>query len=135
MTGMRLRTFFLSAAMSCIVAPVGAQTREQMRAAADYSANHNGHAVLVLIDGKIVFERYDNGHTADEPHNLYSGTKTFWGPVIAAMIEDGLVTSLDEPVARTITEWMGDARKGRITIRHLLDLNAGLVQDIWNLQG
>jgi CubicO group peptidase (beta-lactamase class C family) len=131
---MKRCTALLAAAVA-FAAPASAQTREQLRAAADYSASHNGHAVLVQVDGKIVFERYDNGHSADKPHNLYSGTKTFWGPVIAALIEDGLVTSLDEPVAGTNTEWKADARKSRITIRHLLDLNAGLAQDIRNLQG
>jgi CubicO group peptidase (beta-lactamase class C family) len=118
-----------------MVSVASAQTGQQLRAAADYSASHNGHAVLVLVDGKIVFERYQNGFTAEQPHNLYSGTKTFWGPVLAAMIEDGLLTSLDEPVSQTISEWKSDARKNRITIRQLTDLNAGLVQDIQSLQG
>jgi CubicO group peptidase (beta-lactamase class C family) len=131
---MTVHTALLAAATVILAAPAWAQTPEQFRASADYSARHNGHAVLVMVDGKIVFERYDNGHSADQPHNLYSGTKTFWGPVVAALIEDGLVTSLDEPVSRTITEWRSDARKSRITIRNLLDLNAGLAQDIQNLQ-
>lgn len=112
-----------------------AQTEPQYRAAAEYSERNNGQAVLVMVAGKIVFEQYQNGHSAEQPHNLYSGTKTFWGPVLAALIEDGLLTSLDEPVSRTITEWKSDARKSRITIRQLTDLNAGLVQDIRNLQG
>jgi len=30
-------------------------------AAADYSARLGGRAVLVMVDGEIVFERYDNG--------------------------------------------------------------------------
>ena len=123
------------ALLLCAVSATNAQTEQQLRAAADYSASHNGHAVLVMVDGKVVFETYQNGHTAERPHNLYSGTKTFWGPVLAALIEDGLVSSLDEPVSQTISEWKSDQRKRRITIRQLMELNAGLVQDVRNLQG
>jgi CubicO group peptidase (beta-lactamase class C family) len=112
-----------------------AQPLLHFQLAADYSARGSGHAVLVMVDGKVVFERYDNGWTADKPHNLYSGTKTFWGPAVAAMMEDGLIGSLDEPVSETITEWKSDPRKQRITIKQLLDLTAGLVQDVVNLQG
>src|SRR5262245_15899309 len=132
---MRAQTLFAVAAQFILALSARAQTEQQFRAAADYSARHNGHAVIVMIDGKIVFEQYQNGHTAEQPHNLYSGTKTFWGPVLAALIEDGLVSSLDEPVSNTITEWKSDARKRRITIRNLTELNAGLIQDVRNLQG
>lgn len=104
-------------------------------AAARYAARDNGHAVLVAIDGQVVFERYDNGFTAERPQDLHSGTKSFWGPAIAAMIEDGFVASLEESVSQTLVEWQSDARKRRITIRHLLDLTAGLAQDVRSLQG
>src|SRR6185436_2487253 len=76
-----------------------------------------------------------NGYQADQPHELQSGTKTFWGPAVVAMIEDGLIESLDEPVSRSITEWRSDPRRSRITIRHLVDLIAGLPQDVARLQG
>jgi CubicO group peptidase (beta-lactamase class C family) len=105
------------------------------QAAADYSARESGHAALAALDGQVVFERYDNGFTAERPQDLHSGTKSFWGPAVAAMIEDGLIASLDEPVSQTLVEWRSDARKRRITIRHLLDLTAGLAQDVRSLQG
>jgi len=88
-----------------------------------------------MIDGKIIFERYDNGFGPDTATHLHSATKGFWGPVIAAMIEDGLVESFDELASKTLNEWKDHRRKSRITIRHLLSLNAGLAQDVVNLQG
>jgi CubicO group peptidase (beta-lactamase class C family) len=103
--------------------------------AADYSALNNGRAVLVMLDGKIVFERYDNGFGADTATHLHSATKGFWGPVIAAMIEDKLITSFDELASTTLPEWKDDPRKRTITLRHLLTLSAGLEQDVANLQG
>ena len=103
--------------------------------AADYSARNGGRAVLVMVDGKTEFERYDNGFGRDTATHLRSATKGFWGPVIAAMIDDGLIESFDEPATKTLPEWKGDPRKSRITLRHLLSLNAGLMQDVENLQG
>ncbi len=103
--------------------------------AADYSARNGGRAVLVMVAGKTVFERYDNGSGPDTATHLHSATKGFWGPVIAAMIEDGLIESYDELASRTLPEWKTPTRKSRITLRHLLSLNAGLVQDVTNLQG
>ena len=112
-----------------------APSAENYKKAADYSAQSGGRAVLVLVDGKTVFERYDNGSTADTATHLHSATKGFWGPVIAAMIEDKLIESYDELASKTLPEWKGDPRKSRITLRHLLTLSAGLEQDITNLQG
>ena len=103
--------------------------------AADYSAKNGGRAVLVMVGGKTAFERYDNGFGPDTATHLHSATKGFWGPVIAAMIEDGLVGSFDELASKTLPEWKEHPRKGRITLRHLLTLSAGLVQDVENLQG
>src|SRR5688500_17774915 len=68
-------------------------SRQQFTAAADYSARNFGAAVLVMQHGKILFERYETPATVTTAIHLHSGTKGFWGPAIAAMIEDGLVTS------------------------------------------
>ena len=107
----------------------------KLGAAADYSARHGGASVLVMQGGGIVFERYEPGCDAATAIHMHSSTKGFWGPVIAAMIEDKLITSFDELAGETLPEWSKDARKKTITLRHLLQLNAGLAQDIRSLQG
>jgi CubicO group peptidase (beta-lactamase class C family) len=136
MLGFRRWALVAALAVGCWPAHVAMSAPTlNFEAAASYAAQDNGHAVLVAIDGQVVFERYQNGFTADQPQDLHSGTKSFWGPALAAMIEDGLVSSLDEPVSETLAEWKSDSRKRRITIRHLLDLTAGLAQDIRRLQG
>ncbi len=104
------------------VEPLAAQGIE---AAAAYSAAHGGHAFLVRQNGKIVHESYANGHAKKEPHRIYSGTKAFWGLTAFAAEKEGLF-SFDERVADTITEWQGDARKSKITVRQLLDFSHGL---------
>ncbi len=100
-------------------------TAESLRAAADYLKGRNGHAMLVYHRDQLVFEEYFNGWSADQPHRLASGTKSFSGAMLAAAVEDGLL-KLDEKVADTITEWKNDQRKSQITIRHLLSLTSGI---------
>lgn len=101
-------------------------TAESLRSAADYLKGRNGHALLVYHRDKLVFEEYFNGWSVDQPHRLASGTKSFSGAMLAAAVEDGLLT-LDEKVADTITEWRDDPRKSQATIRHLLSLTSGIV--------
>ena len=113
----------------------GSLLRADLKPALDYSRQHNGAAVLIMKEGKILLEDYQNGRKVDDANYLASGTKSFWGPVIAAMIEDGLVSSFDERVADTITEWKNDRNKSRITVRHLLNLSSGLRENMRELGG
>lgn len=102
-----------------------AALKARCAAAADYSAAHSGRVLLVMKDGKLVFERADNGWKLDRAHPLASGSKSFVGVVAAAAVQDGLLT-WDELAADTLTEWKDDPKKSRITVRHLLTLSSGL---------
>ena len=93
--------------------------------AADYSARHSGRAMLVQRDGRVVFERYDNGWADHLPHPLASGTKSFTGVMAMMAVQDGLL-GLDELAADALPEWKSDPRKSKITVRHLLTLSSGL---------
>jgi CubicO group peptidase (beta-lactamase class C family) len=111
---------------SLIQAPGQAVTgRMDYQRAADYSARSRGLSLLIMKGGKVVFEEYHNGHAAQTPHMLASGTKSFSGVVAVAAVEDGLL-KLDEKVSNTITEWKADSRKEKITIRQLLSLTSGI---------
>jgi CubicO group peptidase (beta-lactamase class C family) len=97
----------------------------RFRAAAAYSREHAGDAVLVVRGDRTVFEEYQNGYTADVPHHMVSGTKSFACTIAAAAVEDSLL-KLDEPLAGTLPE-LAEDRLGRgITARHLLSLTRGL---------
>lgn len=94
-------------------------------AAAAYAERHSLHALVVAQGSEIVFERYGDGVDGTAPHSLYSGTKSFWGVLAVAAQDDGLL-ALDEPVAATVPSWAADARKSRVTLRHLLQLTSGI---------
>jgi CubicO group peptidase (beta-lactamase class C family) len=112
-----------------------AELQANFRTAADFSEANNGTAMLVMVNGEIVFERHSSPEMADTPHFLASATKSFWGPVAAAMISDGLISSYDELAAETLSEWRGDPRKSKITLRQILSLSSGLANDIAAIQG
>ena len=115
----------IAAAAAALAAGLSAQAYD-FQAAHNYSTQRNGHALVVAIDGQIVYERYDNGWAAGLPHRLASGTKSFNGVLLAMAIEDGLVSSFDELVVQAIPEWATDPNKSQITYRQLISLQSGI---------
>src|SRR5947209_18197905 len=93
--------------------------------AAAYSEKNRGFSMLVMQNGKTVFEHYANGGGADMRCKIFSGTKSFWGIAALCAVRDGLI-KLDDRVANTITEWKNDPRKSQITIRQLLNQTDGI---------
>ncbi|MFM7561474.1 MAG: serine hydrolase domain-containing protein, partial [Planctomycetota bacterium] len=123
-----LPTFFVATCVAFGLAALQAQSIpaiDQCKAAAEYSHSQHGTGVLVMVRGEVVFEDYAPGWTADKPHLLASGTKSFCGVMAACAVHDGLLT-LDEKVAETLTEWKDDPRKSKVTIRQLLSLSSGI---------
>ena len=102
---------------------------DQIRAAAAYSAKYGGTTFVAIQHGKVIYENYPNGGGRDTPHRIYSGTKGFWGLAALAAQEEGLI-DLDEKASNTITEWRGDSRKSRITLRQLLQMTSGLERTV-----
>ena len=93
--------------------------------AAKYSESKRGSAVLVMQNGRTIFEHYANGGAATRRWPIFSGTKSFWGIAALAAVHDGLFR-LDDLVSDTITEWKSDSRKSQITIRQLLSQTDGI---------
>lgn len=93
--------------------------------AAKYSEGKRGVSLLVMQDGRTIFEHYANGGSPRERWPIFSGTKSFWGIAALAAVRDGLF-KFDDPVSDTITEWKSDPRKSQITIRELLNQTDGI---------
>src|SRR5262249_15495979 len=78
--------------------------------AAKHSESRRGSAILVMQNGRTIFEHYANGGSASRRWPIFSGTKSFWGIAALAAVHDGLF-SLEDPVSDTITEWKSNPRK------------------------
>lgn len=76
--------------------------------------------IVILHRGRIVFERYANGMTAQTPHILMSVSKSMLGLLFGALGLDP-----EQPVADVIPEVAATAYRGA-TLRHLLDMRAGV---------
>jgi CubicO group peptidase (beta-lactamase class C family) len=93
--------------------------------AAKYSETRRGSGMLVMQNGRTIFEHYANDGSANRRWPIFSGTKSFWGIAALAAVQEGLFR-LDDPVSDTITEWKSDPRKSQITIRQLLSQIDGI---------
>jgi CubicO group peptidase (beta-lactamase class C family) len=103
-------------------------------AAAAYSRERGGDAVLVVIDGDIAFEEYQNGYQPTQFHAISSGSKSFMCALAVLAQMDGLLT-LDEPAADTLTEWKDDPVRSQITLRQILSQTDGLLGGMLMLHG
>lgn len=94
---------------------------------AKYFEKTRGVSMLVMQNGRVIFEHYANGAMENGRWPIFSGTKNFWGLAALCAVRDGLVR-LDDRVADTITEWQNDPLKSQITVRELLHQTSGLTQ-------
>ncbi len=109
---------------SLIAATLFVQTNTFSKTVA-YNEKMEGNSLLIMQNGKVIFEKYDPARGSTRPSELASGTKSFAGVVAVAAEEDGLL-KLTDKVSDTITEWKSDKRKSQITIWQLLHLVSGL---------
>src|SRR5215470_10194534 len=84
-------------------------------------------AIVILHGGRLVFERYANGMTAETPHILMSVSKSMLGLLAGVLVARG-VLELECPVTVVVPEVADTAYEGA-TIRQLLDMRAGIAFD------
>ena len=82
------------------------------------------NALLVLRDGKIVFEDYRNRMDAATPHIGFSMTKTITAMLIGQALDRGEIASLDDPVSRYLPALV-DGAYGKASLRDLLEMRSG----------
>ncbi|MEM5383274.1 serine hydrolase [Paraburkholderia phymatum] len=91
------------------------------------------YSLLVVKDGKLIFERYGANASRDANYELYSVTKAVTSLVAGMLIDQGAV-SLNDPVAARLAAWRPDLRadfadKRDVELRHVLSMSSGLHYD------
>ena len=81
-------------------------------------------ALVVLHDGKLVAERYDDGMTAATPHLLMSVSKSLVGCVAGVLADRGRLDPADR-VTAYVPE-AGSSGYAGATVRNLLDMRTGV---------
>src|SRR5262249_33703712 len=89
--------------------------------------NTSTDGLVILRNGRIVFEHYANGMMAASPHILMSVSKSLLGLLAGALVQQGDLP-VDRPVSDVVPEVAGGAYWAA-TIRQLLDMRAGVAFD------
>jgi CubicO group peptidase (beta-lactamase class C family) len=84
-------------------------------------------SLVILHRGRIIVERYADGMTAETPHILMSVSKSVLGLLTGILVGKGILDP-DREITTVIPEVSETAYKGA-TIRHLLDMRAGVAFD------
>lgn len=83
------------------------------------------NALLIMKDGRIVTEIYRNGSNERTRFMGWSMTKSITSTLVGAVLADGLITSLDDPITRYLPELKGGGYDG-VTIRQILQMRSGV---------
>lgn len=86
------------------------------------------NAILVIRDGKIVYERYRNLSNEQSHFIIWSCTKSITSLLIGAALKDGSIHSLDEHVTAYVPELASTGYNG-VTIRQVLQMRSGVGWD------
>lgn len=92
------------------------------RVVGEYLANTQTDALVAIKDGKVVLEWMAPGIRDDEPHLMFSVTKSITALLCGALVGAGKIDP-DAPVVQYVPDVAGGGF-GDATVRHLLDMEA-----------
>ncbi|MFW2403660.1 MAG: serine hydrolase [Gammaproteobacteria bacterium] len=98
-----------------------------LRAAEEFAARFESHALIVIHKGRIQTEWYADGWDASSLTQSQSMHKSLMALLVGAAIEDGVIGSVNDPIARYVPQWEDDPR-GDITLDELMMMSSGLAQ-------
>src|SRR3569833_1894145 len=96
----------------------------------------NVHSILVIKNGKLVFEEYFYEYTRDSLQEQRSGSKSVVSALTGIAIHQGIIKSVHERLSDLLPEYHfanPSPLKDRITLQDLLDNQSGVNYDeAWN---
>ena len=95
---------------------------------AEYLENTRTTGLLIIKNGKIVFEKYQYDRKPEMRFLSFSMAKSITAILIGIAQQDGHIKSLDDKVAAYVPE-LKESAYGKVTIRHLLTMTSGVK---WN---
>ncbi len=86
-------------------------------------------SVLIVKNGRLVFEEYFYGTERQHAHEISSATKSLTSMLVGVAVDQGHIESIDQPVYALFPEYRGKRwidQSYPISIRHLLSMTDGL---------
>ncbi len=96
-----------------------------LKSARDYAKSKDSYGFVVWQGGKLQEASYWQGFDRNRLIASKSMAKMIGGLVIGRAIEQGFITSVDQPVSDFITEWKGTPKE-KSTIRDFLENSSGI---------
>ncbi|UZR92764.1 serine hydrolase domain-containing protein [Chondrinema litorale] len=90
------------------------------------------NSLIISRDNGIVLESYFNGYSRTSKHEFQSVTKSIQALLVGIALKEDFIKSIDEPIINYLSRYKNidwSEGKDKITIRHLLEMTAGLS---WN---
>ncbi|WP_046573965.1 serine hydrolase domain-containing protein [Spirosoma radiotolerans] len=91
---------------------------------------HNIHSLLIVRNGKLVYENYFNGYTQAIPENIYSATKSITSLLVGIALDKHLINRIEDKVLDYFPQYADlpnlTTAKKQLTIRDLLTMSSGL---------
>jgi len=110
--------------------PVASESERTIRAdalaaAERYARSTKSTSLLVFHRGKLQYESYWEGSSAETPVYSFSMHKTIVGMAVGFAIADGKIGSVEDSVAKYLPEW-SDREHSQIRLKHLLQMSSGI---------
>lgn len=99
--------------------------RGENKGVEQYLADTYANALLILKDGKLVYERYRNGTDQDTRFATFSISKSIVSLLVGIAIERGEIEDEDVLITRYAPEYAGTAYDG-VTLRQALLMKSGV---------
>ena len=109
-------------------APGEARTALQGLDVAAFMEENHQVGLMVVRGGRVLVEAYAAGHGPEQPWVSYSVAKSAVSLLMGAALQDGYVSSLDDPVTDYVPMLRGGAYDG-VRIRDVLSMSSGVA---WN---
>lgn len=108
-----------------LVAPRGVDLDGDVVALEEALVSSGTLALLVVQDGEIAYEWYAAEHSKDTPVMIFSVTKSLLSLLVGAAIDDGLITSVADPVTDYLPEMEGRGMAD-VSLRQLLTMDSSV---------
>lgn len=108
--------------------PLGYVRISENRDIYDFVSRNRVTGLLVLKNGKVAMELYQNGNTAQTRWMSMSIAKSVTSTLIGAAVKDGLIASINDPVTKYVPRLAGTGYEGS-SIRDVLMMSSGVKWD------
>lgn len=97
------------------------------RTVAEYMEDGATNGIAFMHNGKFIYDAYQNGFTQNTRHQLWSCTKSVTTALVGFAVDEGLIDSIHDPIAKYIPEATGSVWDGAdpVTIEDLLQMESG----------